>query len=161
MSSSAWPVPRTITGRPVAFSTARTALRAVAAVMRWPAPSTVVSCSEMMSAPAASAAFAQAATSPMAAPQALVNGSGHSSPGFTARTSTATTGRLGTLPSKPRNGSVVWPPTVTVWLRVPPSAAVAPSVIWRMLPDHFSIGISTFTGMNEPPLRIAYCVLLL
>ena len=56
---------------------------------------------------------------------------------------------------------MAWPPSVTVWLRVPPSAAVAPNVIERMLPDHFSIGTSTVTGMKNllGVLRTTYCVM--
>ena len=123
--------------------------RGLAPVMRLPALSVGVSWSTIKSAPAASAALAQAAGSSARRPRPARAARATLQPGLPARTSMATRGRCGILPSKPRKGSVVAPPTVTVWLRVPPSAAVAPSVIWRTLPDHFSTGTSTFTGIEN------------
>ncbi len=58
----------------------------------------------------------------------------------------AMAGGYGMLPSKCMKGIAVSPPTVTVWVRVPPSSAVAPMVTSRTAPDHFSFRISVLVS---------------
>src|SRR5665647_2720115 len=103
----------------------------------------------MRSAPSSTALAAQAPASLSVSPQAACS-SADQSVGSTSTTSAAITGRLGIAPSKCRKGSVASPPTVTVVLRVPPSA-VAPRVISRTFPGQVSFGIST-TVMWSPSL---------
>ncbi len=99
----------------------------------------------MISTSRAAAAFAQPAASSMTSCHSSSK-SGDQSSGRRSLISKAITGLLGSLPSKYMKGIVVSPPTVTVEVRVPPSAFVAPKVTSRTCPDQLSLRTGVFVS---------------